>query len=77
MTFDRITVDPPIMGGQPVVRGMRFPVKTVVRMVAGGLSPARIVAEHPDLELADVQQALEFAAGVLDADTYLPLRKSA
>jgi uncharacterized protein (DUF433 family) len=36
-------------------------VKTIIRMVAGGMSVAEILAEHPDLEEEDVRQALEFA----------------
>lgn len=71
--FERITADPAIMGGQPTIRGMRFPVKTVVRMVAQGMSNDQILAEHPDLEAADITAALEYAAAVLDAETYLPL----
>ncbi len=75
--FERITADPAIMGGQPTIRGMRFPVKTVVRMVAQGMSNEQILAEHPDLEAADIKAALEYAAALLDADTYLPLAHSA
>ena len=35
MTFERITVDPALMGGVPTVRGLRIPVATVVSMVDG------------------------------------------
>lgn len=65
------------MNGQPCIRNLRFPVKTVVRMVAAGMSTQQILAEHPDLEEADVHQALEFAAASLDSDSYLLLRRSA
>lgn len=75
--FERIAADPAVMGGQPTIRGMRFPVKTVVRMVAQGMSNEQILAEHPDLEAADIKAALEYAAALLDADTYLPLAHSA
>lgn len=77
MAFDRITATPGVMGGQPCIRDMRFPVKTIVHMVAQGMSTEQILDEHPDLESADIQQALEFAAVSLDSDTYLPLRHSA
>lgn len=77
MPFDRITAEPGKMNGQPCIRGLRFPVKTVVRMVAGGMTVDQILTEHPDLEEADIQQALEFAAASLEADSYLPLRRSA
>lgn len=76
--FERITADPVIMGGQPTIRGMRFPVKTVVRMVAQGMSNEQLLAEHhPDLEGADIRAALEYAATVLDAVTDLPLARGA
>lgn len=71
--FERITIDPAVLGGQPTIRGLRFPVKTIVRMVAHGMSNEAILDEHPDLEAADIRAALEYAAAVLDAETYLPL----
>ena len=69
ITFDRITADPEKMNGQPCIRDMRFPVKTIIRMVAGGMAVAEILAEHPDLDEEDIRQALEFAAASLEADT--------
>ena len=63
MTFDRITVDPRQMGGVPCVRGLRIPVATVVGMVARSHDrDQEIVAALPDLEPADIEQALRFAA---------------
>lgn len=43
----RITIEPDKMDGQPCIRGLRFPVVTVLRMVAGGMSVDDIVGEHP------------------------------
>lgn len=62
MTFTRITVRPDQMGGAPCVRGLRIPVATVVGMVADGMSEAQIVAAYPDLEDADVREAMHYAA---------------
>jgi uncharacterized protein (DUF433 family) len=62
MKFDRITVDPRQMGGVPCVRGLRIPVATVVGMVADHMTDQEIVAALPDLEPADIEQALRFAA---------------
>lgn len=62
MAFERITVDPEKMGGQPCLRGLRIPVATVVAMVADGLTVGEIVAELPDLEPDDVPAALRYAA---------------
>lgn len=65
VTQDRITIEPGKMGGQPCIRGMRFPVVTVVRMVAAGMTVDEILSEHPKLEAEDVTAALEYAADQL------------
>jgi uncharacterized protein (DUF433 family) len=72
MTFDRITVRPDQMGGVPAIRGLRIPVATVVGMVADGMTEAEILAAYPDLEPADVEQALRYAAEAM-LERELPL----
>jgi uncharacterized protein (DUF433 family) len=62
MAFTRITSDPDKMAGVPCIRGLRFPVATVVAMVADGMTNDEILAEHPDLEAEDIGEALRFAA---------------
>ena len=62
MEFPRITVDPAQMAGVPCIRGLRIPVATVVSMVAEGMSESEILDAYPDLELADVREALQYAA---------------
>ncbi len=62
MTFDRITVRPDQLGGVPAIRGLRIPVATVVGMVADGMTETEILAAYPDLEPADIEQALHYAA---------------
>ena len=65
MTFDRITVDPDLMGGAPTIRGLRIPVATIVGMIADGMTRAEILDAYPDLEDEDVREALRFAADAL------------
>jgi uncharacterized protein (DUF433 family) len=65
MRFERVTVQPGQMGGQPCIRGLRIPVATVVDMVADGMSTDQVVAALPDLEPADVAEALHYAAAAL------------
>ena len=50
------------MGGIPCIRGLRIPVATIVGMVADGVASGEILAAYPDLEPADVEQALRYAA---------------
>ena len=60
--FDRITFDAQIMGGRACIRGMRIPVSVIVGQVANGASVEEILAGYPELEPADIQQALQYAA---------------
>lgn len=74
--MDRITIDTAVMGGVPCLRGLRIPVATVVKMVAGGMSAQQIIDELPPLELEDVAAALRFAADAV-ADREIPLQPTA
>jgi uncharacterized protein (DUF433 family) len=58
VTYTRITVDPTRMGGVPCVRNLRFPVATVVAMVADGMTVDEILDQHPDLEAEDIAEFL-------------------
>ena len=62
MKFTRITVNPRQMGGAPCIRGLRIPVATVVGMVAEGMTKPEILKAYPDLEPADIHEALQYAA---------------
>ncbi|MEQ1897845.1 MAG: DUF433 domain-containing protein [Vicinamibacterales bacterium] len=62
MAFERITVNPAQMGGVPCIRGVRIPVATVVDLVADGMAIEEILAAYPDLDPADIREALQFAA---------------
>jgi uncharacterized protein (DUF433 family) len=64
------------MAGQPCIRDLRFPVATVVAMVADGMTFEQILSEHPDLEDEDIRQALHYAAEAV-SERELPLRTSA
>lgn len=62
MKFQRITANPQQMGGVPCIRGLRIPVATVVAMVADGMRDDEILKAFPDLERADIREALLYAA---------------
>ncbi len=69
-------MDPGRMAGVPCVRGLRFPVATVVAMVADGMTVAEILDEHPDLEPEDIAESLRYAALAVQ-ERELPLRQPA
>ncbi len=61
--FDRITIEPGKMGCQPCIRGLRITVRRVLEILATYQDRKEIFADYPDLEEADLQQALAYAAG--------------
>ena len=67
--FDRITIDPRQMNGQPCVRGMRLTVRRVLEIIALYPDRAELFREFPELEEDDLKQVLEFAAANLDDET--------
>jgi uncharacterized protein (DUF433 family) len=65
--FNRITVNPEIMNGQPCIRNLRLTVRRVVETVALYTDFNEIQTEYPELEREDIRQALAFAARNLDS----------
>jgi uncharacterized protein (DUF433 family) len=61
----RITIDPDICNGKPVVRGMRITVETVLGYLSAGETVEEILAQHPGLTAADITACLEFATRVV------------
>jgi uncharacterized protein (DUF433 family) len=73
MTYhERITSDPGICGGQPVIKGTRVPVRTILAYLAHGTSTDGILAEFPSLKAEDVQAVVAFAAASASEDLPAP-----
>lgn len=66
--FERITIEPGKMGGEPCIRGLRLTVKRVLRILATYESRDEIRREFPELEDEDIRQALDFAAASLEGE---------
>lgn len=66
MHFDRITVDPAVMNGQPCIRGMRLTVRRVLEALAVYPDWNELMREYPGLEQEDIRQALAWAAHNLE-----------
>jgi uncharacterized protein (DUF433 family) len=60
--FERITMNPAVMGGKACIRGMRVTVSMVVGQVAAGRSFDEILADFPYLEREDITEAPRYAA---------------
>ncbi len=60
--LSRITMDPAICHGKPCIRGLRYPVETVLELLSSGMTHEEILADYPDLERDDLLAAIAFAA---------------
>jgi uncharacterized protein (DUF433 family) len=59
--LERITIDPDICHGKPAIRGLRYPVESILEYLAGGDSFEEVLAEFPDLVPEDLQACIQFA----------------
>lgn len=58
----RITVNPAMSFGKPTIRGLRYSVEWLLETISSGMSNDEILADYADLELADIQAVLLYAA---------------
>jgi uncharacterized protein (DUF433 family) len=58
----RITVDPLVCHGKPCIRGLRYPVESVLEWLASGMTTEEILADYEDLEHADILAVFSYAA---------------
>jgi uncharacterized protein (DUF433 family) len=65
----RITADPKIFGGKPIVRGLRISVETIVSLLAQGETVKAILDDYPGLTREDVQACLAYAHAVIANDS--------
>ncbi len=72
--LDRITLDPNIMCGKPTIRNTRVTVGTILGLLASGIQTDEILQNYPYLEIADIRQALSFAAWRLSEEMDIPLK---
>ena len=62
---ERISINPEVCNGRPVVRGTRSAVQTVLEFLAAGDSVEDVLEEYPGLKRADVQACLDYASRVM------------
>ena len=65
----RITTDPRIFGGKPIIRGMRISVEMILSLLAQGEGVDAILDDYPDLEPDDVRACLAYAHAVIAHDS--------
>lgn len=65
-SIKRISIDPNICKGKPIIRGMRITVSTILEYLAAGESVENILSSYPILEPEDIKACLEYAKRVTD-----------
>lgn len=69
----RITIDPKVMVGKPVIKGTRLTVEYILNLLAHGTTVAEILEEYEGLTQEDIQACLLFATKALENTTFMPL----
>ena len=65
----RITVNPEIFGGKPIIRGMRISVELILSLLAQGETPEAILDDYPDLGPEDICACIAYAHAVIARDS--------
>lgn len=70
---NRISVDPDILAGKPVIKGTRLAVEFIMELLANGWTPAKILKNYPQLKQQDITAVLKYAAEVMKEEKVYPL----
>jgi uncharacterized protein (DUF433 family) len=71
--LERITPNPEVMVGKPVIKGTRLTVEYILGLLAHGATTAEILQEYEGLVEEDIQACLIFAAKSLESTAFMPL----
>lgn len=71
--LDRIASDPAVCHGRPTIRRLRYPVQTLLELLAAGMTIEEVLDDYPDLQRDDVLAALEFGALTAGGGHVVPL----
>lgn len=71
--LERITLDPKVMVGKPVIRGTRLTVQYILGLLAHGATIDEILQEYEGLTRDDILACLQYASETLENTTFMPL----
>lgn len=71
--WKRITADPKILGGKPIIRGTRISVEFILELLASGATEAEILQDYPHLKRGDIKACLAYAARSSENEIYVDL----
>ncbi len=68
---DRITANPKVMLGKPVIKGTRITVELILRKIAGGYSFDEIIEMYPHVTKEDIMASVSYAVSVIESEDTL------
>jgi len=71
--LERITMNPKVMTGKPVIKGTRLTVEFILNLVAHGATDQEIIGEYKGLKKEDIQACILFASKALENTVFMPL----
>lgn len=74
--LDRITIDPNILAGKPIIRGLRISVEQIIKALSLGMTFQEILAEFPVLEKEDIRAVLAYAYEVMTVKKIYSIRQA-
>lgn len=74
--LQRITANPHILGGKPVIRGTRISVEFILELLASGATESEILEDYPHLKPSDIKVCLRYAARSSQNEIYVDLEKA-
>ena len=72
--LERISLNPKVMAGKPVIRGTRLTVEFILNLLAHGASMQEIMDEYHGLIKEDIQACILFASKSLESTVFMPLK---
>lgn len=70
---DRISIDPAICHGKPCIRGLRYPIESILEWLASGMTVEEILSDYEDLEKEDILASLAYAARLSHVNRISPI----
>ncbi len=71
---DRISINPDVLVGKPVIKGTRLAVEFIVELLAEGWNEAEILKNYPGITADDVRACLAYASAMLHEEKVYPVR---
>lgn len=72
--LNRIIVNPEVMVGKPIIRGLRITVEQILKALASGITPEELLEDYPELEKEDIQAALIYASELVHEEQVFAVR---